>query len=55
MLVTEYVAAPTKGSKGDYGAQFLVKCRRSLPDAPKIYTRLMVFKGKKVFEFVVPI
>lgn len=45
----EYVAAPTKGSKGDYGAHFWLNAGGRYPDAPKDLYSANGFQGQKVF------
>ena len=46
---TKYVATPTKGSKGDYGAHFWLNAGGRYPDAPKDLYSANGFQGQKVF------
>ena len=45
----KYVATPTKGSNGDYGAHFWLNAGGRYPDAPKDLYSANGFQGQKVF------
>ena len=45
----KYVATPTNGSKGDYGAHFWLNAGGRYPDAPKDLYSANGFQGQKVF------
>jgi len=45
----KYVATPTQGSKGDYGAHFWLNAGGRYPDAPKDIYSANGFQGQKVF------
>lgn len=45
----KYVATPTNGSKGDYGAHFWLNAGARYPDAPKDLYSANGFQGQKVF------
>lgn len=45
----KYVASPTKGSNGDYGAHFWLNAGGRYPDAPKDLYSANGFQGQKVF------
>ena len=45
----KYVAMPTNGSKGDYGAHFWLNAGGRYPDAPKDLYSANGFQGQKVF------
>jgi CubicO group peptidase (beta-lactamase class C family) len=45
----KYVATPTNGSKGEYGAHFWLNAGGKYPDAPKDLYSASGFQGQKVF------
>ena len=45
----QYVATPTNGSRGDYGAHFWLNAGGRYPDAPKDLYSANGFQGQKVF------
>jgi len=45
----KYVATPTNGSKGDYGAHFWLNAGRHYPDAPRDLYSANGYQGQKVF------
>ena len=45
----KYVATPTKGSKGDYGAHFWLNAGGYYPDAPRDLYSANGYQGQKVF------
>lgn len=46
---TKYVATPTNGSKGDYGAHFWLNAGGHYPDAPRDMYSANGYQGQKVF------